>query len=140
VGFLWSRIPDSNSGSVDREFESKNPLELRAAFLFGGLFLAMLVATQLVVTYVGRSGVFSLAALMGAMDVDPFVMGMVQSSKTASALPVAAVAILIAAASNNVAKGAYAFSLGGRKAGIWSAALLIGLALAGLTPILWLLR
>ncbi|MGD0499837.1 MAG: MgtC/SapB family protein [Bryobacteraceae bacterium] len=140
VGLLWTRIPDGGSGAVAREFEPKNPLELRAAFLFGLLFLAMLVAAQLVVTYAGVAGVFSLAALMGVTDVDPFVMGMTQSAKMASALPVAAAAIVIAAASNNIVKGVYAFSLGGRKTGIPSACLLIGLAAAGLVPLLWLLR
>jgi uncharacterized membrane protein (DUF4010 family) len=46
VGWIWTRIPDEKSGTVAREFEPKNPLELRAAFLFGSLFLAMLIATH----------------------------------------------------------------------------------------------
>src|ERR1019366_4429706 len=35
VGWLWSRIPDARASEVEREFEPKNPLELRAAFFFG---------------------------------------------------------------------------------------------------------
>jgi hypothetical protein len=51
-----------------------------AAFLFALLFLAMVVATQLAVTYLGRAGVNILAAVMGVTDVDPFIMGMTQAA------------------------------------------------------------
>ena len=118
VGWLWTRIPDASSAGVVRENDPKNPLELRAALAFGALFLVMLIATQLAATYMGRTGVYSLAALMGLADVDPFIMGMTQSAGKAATLPVACVGILIAAASNNFAKGFYAFSLGGRKTGV----------------------
>jgi hypothetical protein len=51
---------------------------------------------------------------------------------------VAAIGILVAAASNNVAKGAYAYFLSAGAAGIQSAGLLIGLSVLGLMPLLWL--
>jgi len=53
---------------------------------------------------------------------------------------VAAAAILIAASSNNLVKGVYAYSLSDRKTGVLSLSLLAGLAAAGLTPLLWLAR
>ena len=65
VGWIWARVPDATSGAVAREFEPKNPLELRAAFMFGALFLAMLVWMHLVVTYLGKAGAYSLGVLMG---------------------------------------------------------------------------
>ena len=40
AGWLWSRRPDPNPSEVGREYEPKNPLEVRAALLFGLLFLA----------------------------------------------------------------------------------------------------
>jgi uncharacterized membrane protein (DUF4010 family) len=140
VGWLWTRLPDGKQGTVERKFEPHNPLELRAAFFFGALFLAMLVATHLVVTYLGRAGVYSLALLMGCTDVDPFIMGMTQSGGTTTALGVASAAILIAAASNNLIKGIYAFSLSDRRTGIRSLGLLAALALAGIAPLLWLAK
>ena len=140
IGWLWSRIPDAEGGPIAREFEPKNPLELRAAFFFAVLFLAMLVATHLVVTYLGKAGVYSLAAIMGVTDVDPFIMGMTQAGGTSTALIVASSAILIAAASNNLVKGIYAYSLSDRRTGIQSLILLGGLALAGLAPLIWLAR
>lgn len=70
---------------IKRQFEPKNPLELLTAFLFALLFLAMLVATQLAVIYLGRAGVNALATVMGVTDVDPFIMGMTQAAGTLTA-------------------------------------------------------
>jgi len=140
VGWIWTRLPDASAQSVQREFEPRNPLELRAAVLFAALFLAVLVATHLVVNYLGKAGVYSLAAVMGVSDVDPFIMGMTQAGGTTTSLTVAAAAILIAAASNNLVKGIYAFSMSDRKTGIQSLSLLAALAAAGLAPLVWLMR
>ncbi|MFZ0145264.1 MAG: MgtC/SapB family protein [Candidatus Sulfotelmatobacter sp.] len=138
IGWLWSRREDASAQAVQREFEPKNPLELLAAFLFAALFLAMLIATQLAVTYLGRAGVNTLAAIMGVTDVDPFIMGMTQAAGTLTPLKVAAAAVLIAAASNNFIKGIYAYSLADRKTGVQSLALLAALAALGLVPLFWL--
>jgi len=138
VGWLWSRRPDAVTTQVKREFEPKNPLELLAAFLFALLFLTMIVATQIAVTYLGRVGINTLAAIMGVTDVDPFIMGMTQTAGTLTPLKVAASAVLIAAASNNIVKGIYAFSLADRKTGIQSLCLLASLAVLGLIPLLWI--
>ena len=80
-------------------------------------------------TYLGKAGVDTLAAIMGVSDVDPFIMGLTQAAGTLTPLKVAAGAILIAAASNNVVKGIYAYSLADRKTGRQSLAFLVGLAL-----------
>ena len=138
IGWLWSRRPDPNPEAVVREFEPKNPLELLAAFFFAGLFLVMLIATQLAVTYLGRAGVDTLAAIMGVTDVDPFIMGMTQAAGKLTPLTVAAVAVLVAASSNNMVKGIYAYSLAGRKTGRQALLLLTGLAVAGIAPLFWL--
>lgn len=138
VGFLWSRRADAVVSDVKREFEPNNPLELLAAFFFAFFFLAMLIATQLTVTYLGRAGVNILAAIMGVTDVDPFIMGMTQAAGTLTPLSVAACAVLIAASSNNLVKGIYSFSLADRKTGVQSLSLLVVLAAAGLVPLLWL--
>jgi uncharacterized membrane protein (DUF4010 family) len=138
TGWLWSRRPDPVDSRIKREFEPSNPLELLTAFLFALLFLVMLVATQLAATYLGRAGVRILAAVMGVTDVDPFIMGMTQAAGTLTPFPVAASAVLIAAASNNLIKGIYSYSLADRKTAVQSLCLLTGLAVAGLAPLLWL--
>jgi uncharacterized membrane protein (DUF4010 family) len=67
-------------------------------------------------------------------------MGMTQAGGTTTSFNVADCAILIAAASNNVVKGIYAYSISDRKTGIQSFACLAALALAGLLPLIWLAR
>ena len=138
AGWIWSRLPDGLSGEVKREYHPGNPLELRAAFLFALLFLFMLVATRLASVYLGKGGVYALGAIMGLADVDPFIMGMTQSAGVATPLSVAASGILIAAASNNLAKGIYAYAISDRRTGIQSLSLLVALAILGLVPLVWL--
>jgi uncharacterized membrane protein (DUF4010 family) len=138
TGWFWSRRPDPDPSPIKRQFEPTNPLELLAAFLFALFFLAMLVATQLAITYLGRAGVNILAAIMGVTDVDPFIMGMTQAAGTLTPLKVAAVAVLIAASSNNLIKGIYSYTLADRKTGRQSLPLLVALAVAGLIPLFWL--
>jgi uncharacterized membrane protein (DUF4010 family) len=124
---------------VIREFEPKNPLELSAALLFALLFVAMLVATHAAIEYMGETGVYILAAVMGVTDVDPFIMGMTQAAGALTPLKVAAVAVAIAASSNNLVKGIYAYSVADRKTGLQSLALLAALAALGLVPLFWLI-
>jgi uncharacterized membrane protein (DUF4010 family) len=116
----------------------RNPLELRTAFVFAALFLVVLVLTHVAVETVGTSGLFALAALFGLSDVDPFVLGLAQSASRPESLATLAQAVTVAAAANNLAKGVYARVFGEREAGNLALALLVGLAVAGLAPILWL--
>jgi uncharacterized membrane protein (DUF4010 family) len=136
VGWLSSQRADPAGNPVERK-ETRNPLELSAAFLFALLFLAMLVFTQLALTYLGKGGVFTLAAIMGVTDVDPFILGITQSAGSSTPVALGAGAIAIAAASNNALKGFYAFSFADRVTGRRSLAFLLGLAVLGLAPLIW---
>jgi len=139
-GWLWSQIADANTQDVQRESEPKNPLDLVTAIAFAGLFLVMLVATQLAVLYLKKTGINVLAAIMGVADVDPFIMGLTQVAGTPeTSFNLAAVAVAIAASSNNAAKGIYAFSLADRKTGMQALVMLLGLAALGLMPLFWLM-
>ena len=139
VGWLWSRVPKGGSEEARREFQPRNPLELGAAILFAILFLAVLVVTRVAVTHLGNTGIYGLAAILGLMDVDPFILGMTQSAGALTPESLAASGILIAASSNNVAKGIYAYAFADRKTGLQSLALLVGLGTMGLVP-LWLVN
>ncbi|NTV11272.1 MAG: MgtC/SapB family protein [Zoogloea sp.] len=137
AGWLWTRRGDTNAARVVREFEPKNPLEITTALLFALLFVAMLAATRMAVDYIGEAGVYTLAGVMGVADVDPFIMGMTQAASTLTPLQVASTGILIAASSNNAAKGIYAFVLSSRQAGVQALCLLLGMAALGLVPMLF---
>lgn len=128
AGLVLSRLRDRGDGVAEGEWMSKNPLELGAALLFAAIFVVMLVVTPLAAAHLGRVGIYGLAALMGVADVDPFIMGLTQSAGTHTTLPVAASAILITVASNNVVKGVYAYALADRRTGLAGLGALVALA------------
>jgi uncharacterized membrane protein (DUF4010 family) len=137
-GWLWTRVPEGHDGPSEPPFQPKNPLEVRAALLFAGLFVLILFVTHVTVTSLGRAGLFTLAAIMGVTDVDPFILSLAQSSAAVAPIALAAGGIVVAAASNNLIKGVYARSVGGRGAGSQGLLLLIALALGGLLPLWWI--
>ena len=136
-GWLWSRQEDDAVGEVHQIEADRNPLELKAAFLFALIFLGMLLVTHLAVTRLGTGGVYSMAGIMGLSDVDPFIMGMTQTAISSTPVHVASMAILIAAASNNLVKGFYARGFSDSRTGLWSLVMLVLLALLGLIPVWW---
>lgn len=139
TGWMWSRRADHEPADSKKEAPPKNPLELSAAFLFALIFLLILVVTHLALTYLGHAGVYTLAGIMGMTDVDPFILGMTQVTKTNTPLAVAASAIIIATGSNNLVKGIYAYSFSDRRTGLMSLSFLAGLAILGFLPLVWLL-
>jgi uncharacterized membrane protein (DUF4010 family) len=138
VGWFWSRRPDATSAMIQPGLEPSNPLEFTTAFVFTLVFVIMLMATQLAVAHLGRAGLNTLAVIMGLADIDPFVMGTMQATGTVIPLRVAVGAIVIAASSNNLAKGIYAYCFGDKKTGVQGLCLLAGLAALGLVPLIWL--
>jgi uncharacterized membrane protein (DUF4010 family) len=138
AGWAWSRRGDADNQQIKREYLPKNPLELSAALVFAVLFLAMVIATHYATVHLGQAGVYGLAGVMGVTDVDPFILGMTQAAGAVTPLQVASASIVIAAASNNIVKGIYAFSMADRQTGRQSLFLLLGLAVLGLVPLLWL--
>jgi len=113
-------------------------LQLTAAFLFALVFMTILVLTQWASTYLGSTGLYALAALVGAADVDPFILGLAQSSKAETSLGTASSAAAIAAASNNLVKGVYGYYFADRATGRRILATLAGLAGLGVVPLVWL--
>jgi len=140
AGLLWSHIPDADGHNGARKLQPGNPLELRAALVFASLFVSMVILTHLAITYLGQKGVYVLGGIMGLADVDPFILGITQTAGQSLAVKVGAVAITIAATSNNLAKACYAYGFSDRKTGLQSFCLLTGLSLAGLIPVIWILR
>ena len=88
--------------------------------------------TRLVAERFGGSGVLIMAGIMGAADVDPFILGLTQYVGGELAIETAALAVVIAATSNNLMKGIYAWSFGTREAGRPAFVLLVLLGLASL--------
>jgi uncharacterized membrane protein (DUF4010 family) len=143
VGWFWHRQPDADGADAPQSAAPHNPLELRTAFFFAVVFLVVLVLTQLAVSHLGNRGVYSLAAIMGVTDVDPFIMGMTHAAalpglEPTAAIRMAASGILIATASNNLVKGLYTYFFARGKVGRWGILSLGALAILGLAPLIWL--
>ena len=85
--------------------------------------------------HLGRAGLFALAGVMGVTDVDPFILSLAESASSLTPVTLAGGAIVIAAASNNLIKGVYAYGFGDRRTGTKGLALLTVLGLLGLLPL-----
>jgi uncharacterized membrane protein (DUF4010 family) len=110
---------------------SENPLELGAAAIFAALFVLTSLLSTWVKTEFGLAGIYSLAAIVGVTDIDPFVLNLAQGGTSGIPSGAIAAAILIAASSNNLLKAGYAASFAGGRATKDSAAALIILGVAG---------
>ncbi len=137
-GWYLAHRAEGPSTAAEAEPPPVNPLELKAAVLLAAAFVAILIATTFVREHLGHGGLYTLAGLMGVTDVDPFILGVTQARAAAIPLHVAATAITIAAASNNLVKAIYARSFGDPVTGRRSFALLVGLALVGLVGLAWI--
>ena len=109
-----------------------NPLALGSAALFSALFILVSLLSTWVKSHFGVSGLYSLAAVVGITDVDPFVLNLAQGGASGTPAETLAAAILIACSSNNILKAAYAAVFAGRRAVAGSAAALAFLAVAGI--------
>jgi uncharacterized membrane protein (DUF4010 family) len=111
---------------------SQNPLELGVATIFAVLFVLTSLLSTWVTGAFGIAGVYSLAAIIGVTDIDPFVLNLAQGGTPGVPGSAIAAAILIATSSNNLLKAVYAVSFGGGRATGASAAVLVALALGGI--------
>ena len=125
VQYRWHAGADKQSAQAMHLATSANPLELGAAAIFALPFVAVSVATVLVKSQLGISGIYALAAIVGISDIDPFVLNLAQGGVAGVENAALAAAILIAASSNNILKAAFAAGL------TVSAAALVALAGAG---------
>jgi len=116
-----------------------NPLQLGTALIFAALFIVVSLATKWVQAHAGAYGVLALAAVVGVTDVDPFVLSLAQGGAASIGITIAAVAIVIAASSNNLLKALYTIAFARRKgsvlpAGVLAAFCVLGIVAAALMP------
>lgn len=86
----------------------QNPFEILPALIFAGFFTLFSVATTVVRTFMGGSGLVLLALVVGVVDIDPFILSVAREARIEKIL---IAAILMAMMSNTVAKGLYFGSL-----------------------------
>jgi len=136
VSFLQFRFaqPDAHAAEAKAptvQPPAGNPLELVPAALFAALFILVSLVSEWTTSEFGISGIYSLAAVVGITDIDPFVLNLAQGGASGMSVSALAAAILIAASSNNILKAIYAASFAGGRVTAASAAALVALAVAG---------
>jgi uncharacterized membrane protein (DUF4010 family) len=129
---LWYRRRYVPAAPLTQSQPPGNPLELTAALVFAVLFVVISLAANWVKANLGTAGLYGLAAVVGFTDIDPFVLGLAQGSAPSTPVIADAVAVLIAASSNNLLKAVYAVSFAGRRSGLPPAILLVTLSAAGI--------
>ncbi len=107
VGVVLSLSQGVTEHKADAEIASTlpNPFELRPAVLFAIAFVGLLIVTRLIQDWLGAQGLLALSVVVGAIDIDPFILSMIGDSGTAASLVTAA--IVVAMMSNTIAKGVY---------------------------------
>jgi len=125
---LGKRVVRGGNDAVPR---SGNPLELTAALIFAVLFVALSIGSTWVHRHFGHVGIYALAAIVGVTDIDPFVLGVTQGGVAGLDQTAAAVAILIAASSNNTLKAVYTVVFAGWRRSVAIVASLLALTLLG---------
>jgi uncharacterized membrane protein (DUF4010 family) len=126
AGFLARRaraVPATTHEAV-----AANPLDLPVAFLFAALFLVFAAATNYVTQHFGAGGLHILSFVVGFSDIDPFIFSLLDGKFQISGAAVVS-AVLIASASNNLLKAAYAMALSRSRAMLPAAAWLVAAAI-----------
>ena len=134
--WYWLSAPTDRQPTVGPR-TPLNPLELTAAFIFAALFVVISLLSSWVGRRFGQDGLFGLAAIVGAADIDPFVLSIAAGGREFLPIGGAVAAILIAASSNNLMKAAYAACFAGIRSAAVPAAALAILAFAGGVAAWW---
>ncbi len=102
------------SHGTEAEVALKNPLQLKAALVFGALLSGLFIVAEGLQRTLGENGVYAMAAIAGVFDVDAVSIAMAESAARET-LPASAAArgIALAVLVNTGAKAVLAASLGG---------------------------
>ncbi len=103
-----------NLNQQKSEYVDRNPLELKTAFIFAFLFIAMIAVTKFIHIHFGNIGLQILSFIVGFTDIDPFILSLLTGKIAITALT-AAKLIFIATASNNFLKAGYSFFFSKKK-------------------------
>lgn len=118
AAWSWTRVHVADAdgdGEPDTDIAPRNPLELRTALGFGVLLAFVSLASTILGDMFGAAGSLALAAIAGLADVDAITLSMTQNTSTGP--DIASTAILVAVASNTVAKVVLATLAGGKAMG-----------------------
>ena len=119
-------VPGKHQQDLDTNLQ--NPFEIGSALRFTAVLVIIMFAVELARRYVGDAGVWAMAAISGAADVDAITLSLSRLVGTEITLVLATEGILIAAISNSLLKLVLACSIGGKEIA-WRVGPFVSLAL-----------
>jgi uncharacterized membrane protein (DUF4010 family) len=135
AGVIATRQIKTESGA---EVPLKNPIELRAALIYGGILSGLFILIRAVEVRFGDAGVYALSAISGITDVDAVSLSLAQATRTNLSLTAGATGILTAAMVNTGVKALLAILIGGWKLARWCATILLTALGLALIMALWI--
>ena len=137
AAWYWiTRKRQSVTGPIEAQ---ANPLGLGTAATFAVLFVAVSIASYWAARRFGTTGIYTLAAVVGISDINPFVLSLAQHGASTSNT-VGAVGVVVAASSNNLFQAVYATAYSGGRAGFPPVVALAILAACGIGAAVTLAR
>ncbi len=114
-GLLWYR----SNREEGTELELDNPFQLKTALKFSALLVIILLLGKALTGWFDEAGLYLLAAASGIADVDAITLSVSRMTSGELTLQSGVMAILIAATVNSLVKSGMAFSIGGRRLGLY---------------------
>ena len=115
VLLAWQAGHAKNNQQEDLDTNLQNPFEIGSALRFTVLLVVIMFAVELARRYLGDAGVWAMAAISGAADVDAITLSLARLVDRELTVSVASQGILIAAASNSLVKLVLAIWIGGKE-------------------------
>ncbi|MFH1173997.1 MAG: MgtC/SapB family protein [archaeon] len=112
VGIIW--VSTARTKTV-MKVEHKSPFSISTAVKFGLLFAIVLFLLKLAQTYFGNTGVYIASILSGFADVDAVTLSMSTIAGSSIIASIAAIAIILAVASNTIIKLGYSYIFGSKE-------------------------
>jgi uncharacterized membrane protein (DUF4010 family) len=111
--FFFQKKSFDEEEAVHPEFTITNPLKLSTAIKFGLLYAVVSIVVDVAQRFLGSSGVYLVSFVAGITDVNAITLSISRLVSTIQlSLNVAAIAVIIAALVNTLAKGVISFVSG----------------------------
>ena len=126
IGIVYSKEKSTAPDQPIPESDT-NPLEFKAAIVFGLLFTLFGILTKFILENYGSLGIGILSFIVGITDIDPYILSLFQDSSHTISQNIIVMATIVATASNNLMKMVYAIILGNpliKKKMIWGFSIL----------------
>ena len=94
----------ADTSKIDSISTLKNPFELKPALIFAAVFVLLTILTVFAKDAFGSAGLMMLSLIVGVVDIDPFILSLVQDGGESYML---IMPIILAMLSNTIAKGVY---------------------------------